>query len=169
MEGCQPSNNPLPNPERGSFKVSLGCKAERPPFAKWSSRSHDWNFLGERLFLVLVGSRFDVDSSGASDVTFKTYRRSQRTQERKCPRILAASFSQQGAPERMGSLTLPAPDATTLARGTGRVFSPERLLSQGRLIQLEWLVRSPIRGVGGALPRRCHRLAPREPGEEVPG
>lgn len=49
--------------------------------------------------------------------------------------------------------------APNLARGAERVFSPERLLSQGLFVQLQWLVRSSIRAVGGALPIRCHRLA----------
>ena len=93
------------------------------------------------------------------------------TQERRRPCFPpAASFSQQGAPEVgwEGELFL-GPGAKTLSQVAERVFSPGRLLSQGFFVQLEWLVRSPIRGVGGAQPRRCHRLAPREPGEEVPG
>lgn len=153
-EGCQPSNNPLPNPERGSFKASLGRKAERPPFAKWSSRSYDWNFLGEWLFFVPLGSRSHENSSSASGVTPKTYSQSQMTQERRCPCFPAASFSQQGAPERTweAELSLPLMKQTVPARSAESVFTTERLLFHGLFVQLRCLVRSPIRGVGGRCP-----------------
>jgi len=79
-------------------------------------------------------------------------------------------FPAGGAREGLGSRSLPAPDATTLPRRADRVFSPERLLSQGLVVQLQWPVGSSIKGVGGALPKGATgSLAPREPGEEVPG
>ena len=70
--------NLLPNPlcltliEHLS-SASSGRKAERPPFAKGSSQSHERNFLGSRQVLVPPGSSFDVNSSQASDVTIETY------------------------------------------------------------------------------------------------
>lgn len=109
--------------------ASLGCRVERPLFAKRSSRSHNWNFLGDWLFLILLGSSFDVNSSQASVVTFKTYSRSQMTQERKCPCFPAHSFSQQGAAEIAWEAELPGPDARTLVCVAERTLSPERLLS----------------------------------------
>lgn len=50
-----------------------GRRAERAPFAKGSSQSHEWNFLGSRHILIPLGSSFDVNSSQASDVTIETY------------------------------------------------------------------------------------------------
>lgn len=123
-EGCQPANNPLPNPERGSFKASLGHKAERPPFAKWSSRSYDWNFLGEWLFFVPLGSRSDENSSSASGVAPKTYSQSQMTRAEVC--FPAASFSQQGAPERTWEAELSLPLMKQSPHAALKVFSLRR-------------------------------------------
>ena len=152
-----------------------GRRAERPPFAKGASRSHEWNLLGSLYVLVPWGSSFDVNSFQASDVTIETY-----SPEPDDPGESVSTFPctptfpsrghqrQTGTPSSFPALMrkpFRSPFQDSVHRGSFR-----RNFFFFFWSSFGWLSRAPVRDRWvGTLPRRCHRPAPRELGRQVPG